>query len=56
MPLNIKKTYKQLYFKIFRAEHLPVMDSVMVGEGSTDAYLHMSYSGQTLKSKVVQMK
>ena len=56
MPSSIKKSYKQLHFKLFRAENLPVMDLAMIGEGSTDAYVQMSYGGKSLKSKYVETK
>ena len=39
MPPSIKKQYKQLYFKIFKAENLPKMDRF----GTIDAYIETTY-------------
>ncbi len=55
MPSSVKKQYKQIYIRIFRAENLPIMDKVIFGEGSIDAYLVMKYCKNKLKTKVVTM-
>ena len=52
MPASIKKQYKQLYFRIFKAEKLPKMDRF----GTIDAYISTSFFKQTLKTEVVTMK
>ena len=39
MPSSIKKQYKQMYFKIFKAEKLPKMDRF----GTIDAYLTTTF-------------
>lgn len=42
MPSSVKKQYKQIYIRIFRAENLPIMDKAMLyGEGSIDAYVKL---------------
>lgn len=39
MPASIKKQYKQLYFRIFKAEKLPKMDRF----GTIDAYIQTTF-------------
>jgi hypothetical protein len=57
MPSSVKKQYKQIYIRIFRAENLPIMDKTLLyGEGSIDAYLVMKYGKNKLKTKVITMK
>ena len=52
MPASIKKQYKQLYFRIYKAEKLPKMDRF----GTIDAYISTTFFKQTLKTEVVTMK
>lgn len=52
MPPSIKKQYKQLYFRIFKAEKLPIMDTF----GTIDAYIETVFFKQKLKTSVVTMK
>ena len=52
MPASIKKNYKQLYFRIYKAEKLPKMDRF----GTIDAYMSTTFFKQTLKTEVVTMK
>lgn len=52
MPPSIKKQYKQLYFKIFKAENLPKLDTF----GTIDAYIETIYFKQKLKTDVYTMK
>jgi len=52
MPASIKKQFKQLYFRIFKAEKLPKMDTF----GTIDAYLQTTFFKQSLKTNVVTMK
>jgi hypothetical protein len=57
MPSSVKKQYKQIYIRFYRAENLPIMDKPMLyGEGSIDAFVQMKYGANKLKTKVVQMK
>ena len=53
MPTSIKKEYKQLFIRLFRAEGLPKMDSMF---GSIDAYAKMEIGKYKLKTRVVKME
>ena len=52
MPASIIRQYKQLVFKILKAEKLPKMDTF----GTIDAYLQTTYFKSNLKTAVVKMK
>lgn len=52
MPPSIKRQYKQLYFRIFKAEKLPKMDRF----GTIDAYIETKFFNNSLKTSVVTMK
>jgi hypothetical protein len=52
MPPSIKKQYKQLYFRIFKAEKLPKMDRF----GTIDAYIETTYFKNKLKTTVITAK
>lgn len=52
MPASIKKQYKQLYFRIFKAEKLPKMDRF----GTIDAYIQTTFFKQTLRTNTITMK
>ena len=47
IPTQIKKQYKQIYLRFFTAAHLPAMDYNLLGAGSIDAYLKVTYNGVT---------
>ena len=54
MPPSIRPEYYQIYFKIFRAEHLPAMDIALLGgRGSIDAYIMSTYQNKKLKTNVI---
>jgi hypothetical protein len=55
MPSSVKKTYKQVYLRVFRAEDLPIMDFNLIRANSIDAYIVMKYGTNKLKTKVVTM-
>lgn len=53
MPANVVKKYKQFYFKIIKAEHLPCMDTF----GTIDAYIKFEMDKKSkVKTKVVKME
>ena len=52
MPASVKKQYKQLFFRIFKAEKLPKMDTF----GTIDAFITTNFFNQTLKTNVVNGK
>ena len=53
MSPSVVKTYKQLYFKIIKAENIPKMDTL----GTTDGYLKIQLdSTSKVKTKVDTMK
>lgn len=39
MPASMKPTYTQLKMHIVKAEHLPKLDTKMIGEGTMDAFV-----------------
>ena len=51
MPSSVKKVYKQLHLRVYKAEHLPKMDYKLIGTGTIDAYLKLMYRGKKLKTK-----
>jgi hypothetical protein len=56
MPSSVKKTYKQIFLRVFRAEDLPIMDTNFIRASSIDAYIVMKYGTNKLKTKVVTMQ
>jgi len=52
MPSSVEKSYKQMYFKFIKAEHLPIMDTF----GTIDAYVYLEWNGSKIKTKVVKME
>mmetsp|Transcript_20973 Transcript_20973/g.32505 ORF Transcript_20973/g.32505 Transcript_20973/m.32505 type:complete len:203 (+) Transcript_20973:581-1189(+) len=56
MPSSVKKHYKQLFLRFYRAENLPIMDTALIGEGSIDAYAILKYGQGKLKTKVITME
>lgn len=52
MPASIKKQYKQLYFRILRAEKLPKMDRF----GYINPYISTTFFKQTLRTKTIESK
>ena len=53
MPSVIKARFQQLKIHFFKAEHLPKMDSSVLGEGKTDAYFITENSRGSIKTQVV---
>jgi len=39
MPASMKPKYTQLKMHIVKAEHLPKLDTKMIGEGTMDAFV-----------------
>ena len=54
MPSSVKKNYKQVYLRIYKATHLPKMDYQLIGTGTIDAYLKIKYKEKVLKTKVIK--
>lgn len=54
MPSSVKKRYKQLYFRVYMAQHLPKMDTQLIGTGTIDAFLVVSYKGKKLKTITIK--
>jgi len=53
MPTNVVKKYKQFYFKLIKAENLPVMDTF----GTIDAFIKFELDKKSkVKTKVVKMR
>lgn len=52
MPPSIKKQFYQVVFRIYRAEHLPKMDTF----GTIDAFVRLDYLGKKLKTEVITQK
>jgi hypothetical protein len=53
MPTNVVKNYKQFYFKVIRANNLPLMDTF----GTIDAFIKYQMNSKSkVKTKVVKMK
>jgi hypothetical protein len=52
VPPQIKNTYFQIVFRIFRAEYLPKMDSFF---GSCDGFVSSKFHGSELQTKVSKM-
>ena len=53
IPSSIKKSYKQLYLKIFTAENLPKMDTFL---GTIDAYCSLKFNKSKLKTRTYTQK
>ena len=53
MPTSVKKKYKQLFIRLFRAENLPKMDTMF---GTIDAYAVLKFGKFKLKTKVIKME
>lgn len=56
MPSSVKKQYKQLILRAYQATNLPKMDYQLIGTGSIDAYLKLTYKGKKLKTKVIKQE
>jgi hypothetical protein len=58
MPASVQKRYKQLVFKIIKAEELPRMDlGGLVGNyGTGDPYIIINHMGQAMRTSTKKME
>ena len=56
IPASVKPNFKQIKLHIHKGEHLPKLDTALIGQGKMDAFVDTKINGKRIKTKIIETK